>query len=159
MRETIFLALIIFLALLILVGCETKKDTENSAENVIENVVTEKKETIDIKEEIEAASKRYFDMLYGDKIAKVKISNIKVYEGKQREDTLVIVDLGENDYAFELDFEIKPTSKEYVEELCEYVGSYDEETGLVSQKQAYGVMRYNVLSNEYDVTAITEDGF
>ena len=93
-------------------------------------------------------------MLYGDKIAEVKISNIKVYEGKQREDTLVIVDLGENDYAFELDFEIKPTSKEYAEELCEYVGTYDEETGLVSQKQAYGVMRYNVISKGYDVTAI-----
>ena len=157
MKRTISFCLIMVMLLMVFTACEfSTTKTENNVEEVASEKVEEKK---DIKEEIEAASKRYFDMLYGDKIAKVKISNIKVYEGKQREDTLVIVDLGENDYAFELDFEIKPTSKEYVEELCEYVGTYDEETGLVSQKQAYGVMRYNVISKGYDVTAITEDGF
>lgn len=163
MKKVIGFSLIVVMLLIVLTACESntaKTETENVVENTVADVAEEKVEPLeDVEAEIEAATKRYFDMVYGDKISEVKASNIKVYEGEERENILEIVDLTENDYAFEIDYEIKPATENDVKDITEYAGTYDKETGTISQKQAYGVMRYNVISKGYDVTSITKDSF
>ena len=111
----------------------------------------------DIKKEIETASKKYFETLYEGKISDVSVKSIMVYKGDEEE--MKYVDLDINDYAFQADFEIKPLSENDVEELTEYMGEYDKNTGLIKIEQTYGVMRYNAISDEYEVTSITIDSF
>ena len=161
MKKVIGFSLIVVMLLIVLTACESKT-TKTNVENPVEESTNEEEKVEpleDVEAEIEAATKRYFDMVYGDKISEVKVSNIKVYEGEERENILEIVDLTENDYAFEIDYEIKPATENDVKDITEYAGTYDKETGIISQKQAYGVMRYNVISKGYDVTSITKDSF
>lgn len=105
-----------------------------------------------IEETIKSATKKYFEMVYEDKIEDIKIDSIKIYEKKEVQDH---VDLAENDYAFEIEVELKPTNKDEAEKITDALGEYNEETGWVVEKEGFGVMRYNVITNEYDVTSIT----
>jgi hypothetical protein len=66
------------------------------------------------------------------------------------------IDLTENDYVFEIDYELKPSDEKYVSDLTEYLGEYDEETGWVTNCHGVGVMRYNEIEDDFDVTSITE---
>ncbi len=124
---------------------------------VTENAYTPEivKEIDNIEGIVKDSTQKYFEMVYEDKIEDIKINNIKIYEGKEKEEILEYVDLAENDYAFEIDVELKPANKDAAEEITEALGEYNEETGLVIEKEGFGVMRYNVISNEYDVTSIT----
>ena len=170
MKKFLSLTLIILLigGLFILTGCENKEEKENESA-VEEEDFEEKTPTIidrsnsklqkeeDIKYEIEKATQRYFEMVYGDKVLDAKFLNIEIYKGD--EEMSDYVDLAENDYAFEIDYEIKPSDEKYVNELTEDFGKYDEESGWIIENHGYGVMRYNEISDEYDVTSITPDTF
>ena len=168
MKKVLSIALIIvlFICLFVLSGCKKNVEEEPVEDEVI---IEDKVPTLidrsnsklqdeeDIKKEIETASKKYFETLYEGKISDVSVKSIMVYKGDEEE--MEYVDLDINDYAFQADFEIKPLSENDVEELTEYMGEYDKNTGLIKIEQTYGVMRYNVISDEYEVTSITIDSF
>lgn len=169
MKKFLSISLVLFMVvgLVTLTGCVKKDETE---ENVVENIAVEEnvqkvvdrtnsklKTDEEVKDQIEKVLPEYFEMLYGDKVLDVRCGDITIFKGD--EEAVKVVDLAENDYAFTIDFEIKPKDEKDVEELTQYVGEYDEEKGWISAKGAYGVMRYNNIDDDFDITSITADSF
>ena len=172
MKKVLSLALIIVLlsSLLVLTGCEKKESTNNEVTPEEEDVYIEEKiPTIidrtnskmqsdeEVEEQIKRSMPRYFEMLYGDKVADIEYGSIMIYKGD--EEDMKAIDLAENDYAFQIDYKIKPADKKYANELTEYSGKYDEDSGWIIENHGYGVMRYNEISDDYDITSVTRDGF
>lgn len=75
---------------------------------------------------------------------------------KANSELLKYVDLAEKDYAFEIDYELKPADEKYVPDLTEELGEYDEESGWIKNCHGFGVMRYNEIDDKYDATSITD---
>ena len=164
---SIILVVLLVVGLFALTGCgkvETEENTaveevtiEEKVPTVIDRTNSKLKTDEEVKEQIEKALPEYFEMLYGDKVLDVKCGDISIFKGD--EDVMRMVDLSENDYAFLIDFEVKPKDEKDIEELTQYVGEYNEEKGWISAKGAYGVMRYNNIDGDFDITAITSESF
>ena len=144
----LLLAAILFTGLFILTGCE-KEETEEKTENIAYFTPEE-----GIENQIKVSSEEYFKMVYGEKLLELKIVKIDVC--KADSELLKYVDLAEKDYAFEIDYELKPADEKYVPDLTEELGEYDEESGWVKNCHGFGVMRYNEIDDKYDVTSITD---
>ena len=174
MKKVLSLVLVLLMisCIFVLTGCEKKLNEGNHVEENIaeeEVIIEEKVPTVidrsnsklksdeEVKEQIKKSMPKYFEYLYEDKVKDIKIGDIMLYKGD--EDDMKYVDLSENDYAFQIDYEIKPSEKKYVEELTELLGKYDEESGWIKENHGYGVMRYNEISDDYDITSITPDSF
>ena len=144
----LLLAAILFTGLFILTGCE-KEEAEEKTENIAYFTPEE-----GIENQIKVSSEEYFKMVYGEKLLELKIVKIDVC--KANSELLKYVDLAEKDYAFEIDYELKPADEKYVPDLTEELGEYDEESGWVKNCHGFGVMRYNEIDDKYDVTSITD---
>ena len=144
----LLLAAVLFTGLFILTGCE-KEETEEKAENITYSAPEES-----IENQIKASSEEYFKMVYGEKLLESKIVKIDVC--KANSELLKYVDLAEKDYAFEIDYELKPADEKYVPDLTEELGEYDEESGWIKNCHGFGVMRYNEIDDKYYVTSITD---
>lgn len=156
----LLLVAILFTGLFILTGCE-KEETEEKTENIAYSAPEEETENIassapeeGIEDQIKVSSEEYFKMVYGEKLLESKIVKIDVC--KADSELLKYVDLAEKDYAFEIDYELKPADEKYVPDLTEELGEYDEESGWVKNCHGFGVMRYNEIDDKYDVTSITD---
>ena len=160
---------ILILGLFVFTGCKDAEKNNFEETQSESDYIYEKDQTIidrsnsklksedDVKKEIEMAMQDFFERIYGDKVFDARYKNIEIYKGN--EEAMKYVDLAENDYAFEIDYEIKPSAEKYVDELTEYFGKYDEESGWIIENHGYGVMRYNEISDEYDITSIGPNGF
>ena len=163
---SILLILVLVIGLFLLTGCqknEEKEPLDEVTENVVTEPVTEKtidrtnsklKTNEEIEKQIETSTKDYFTMVYGEKVLDARILKVEVCPDDA--EILKNVDLAENDYAFEIDYELKPVDEKYVPDLTEELGRYDEESGWVKDCHGFGVMRYNEIDDGYDVTSITE---
>ncbi|MBR3511634.1 MAG: hypothetical protein IKN74_01575 [Clostridia bacterium] len=107
----------------------------------------------EIEKQITNSTQDYFEMVYADKINDKKINKIEVCPDDS--EMLEYVDLAENDYAFEIDYEVKPSNEKYVSELTENFGEYDKESGWIKYSNGFGVMRYNEEADSFDITSIT----
>lgn len=107
----------------------------------------------EIEKQITTSTQDYFEMVYADKIDDKKINKIEVCPDDS--EILEYVDLAENDYAFEIDYEVKPSNEKYVSELTENFGEYDKESGWIKYSNGFGVMRYNEEADSFDITSIT----
>ena len=168
MKKVICVIAIVLVVVLCVVAYKALKPAENVEVATTENVVSEEettKGTIDrsnsklkteeeIKTQIEASTQKYFEMVYGDKLDEATITKVTVCPDDP--ELLKYVDLAENDYAFEIEYELKPANKKSVSDLTEYLGTYDEESGLVVVKDGFGVMRYNEVDDTFDVTSINK---
>ncbi len=173
MRKILSTFMIVLLVgcLFVLSGCE-KKEEESLPENQTEEevIIEDKVPTVidrtnsklktdeEVKEAIKGALPEYFDVAYGpNKVADIEVGDIMIYIGD--EDDMRYVDLAENDYAFQIDYKIKPANESDAESMTDIKGKYDKDSGWIIENHGYGVMRYNVISDKFDITSITPDSF
>ena len=141
------LALMMVLAL---TACGSKQDEEPAgsapASEEEAAVVTEKKmSTEDAEYQIEVAMQYLLEEAYGDKVVDARIYVEKVYtaEEEQNDELLKSLQLGPDEYAFEVKYELLPAEGVDPIEFTAATGEVDEESGWVVEKYNVGVLRPN----------------
>ncbi len=136
-----------------LAGCgqnATDKATETSGEETTsESTATESASLKDDPEEaahqIEIAMQYQLEEAYGDKVNDARIYVEKIYtaEEEQSDELLKSYDLGPDEVAFEVKYELHPADGVDINELTAATGRYDEETGWIVDKYNVGILRPN----------------
>jgi len=96
--------------------------------------------------QIKVAMQNLLEKTYGDEVYDARIYVEKIYtaEEEQQDEALKTYDLGPNEVAFEVKYELKLVDG--VEDIMKYTaatGEYDEESGWVKEKYNLGVLRPN----------------
>ena len=92
---------------------------------------------------IKVAMQKIFEKIYGDNVVDARINVTKIYtaDEEQEFDALKEMKLGENEVAFELNYELKPAEGADIFLLTVPDGVYDEKTGWVTEIYRLGVLR------------------
>ena len=95
--------------------------------------------------EIEAAMQYLLEDVYGDKITDARIYVEKVYmtEDEQKDELVKSLELGPDEYAFSVKYEMLPAEGVDPIEMTAATGIYDEESGWILEKYNVGVLRPN----------------
>lgn len=95
------------------------------------------------KYQIEVAMQYLLEEAYGDKVNDARIYVEKIYtaEEEQAMDVLKDYNLGPDEVAFEVRYELHPAEGVDVNELMAANGEYDEESGWVTEKYSVGILR------------------
>ena len=95
------------------------------------------------KYQIELAMQDLLKETYGDKINDARIYVEKIYtaEDEQKEDALKDYNLGPDEVAFEVRYELHPAEGADVNEFLAATGEYDKESGWVVDKFNLGILR------------------
>ncbi len=94
--------------------------------------------------QIEVAMQYLLEEMYGDKIFDARIYVDKIYTAEEeQEDPLKSYNLGPDEVAFEVHYEILPVQGTDVNELTAATGVYDAESGWVKEKYNVGILRPN----------------
>ena len=90
-----------------------------------------------------AAMQKMFEESYGDKITDSKITVEKIYtaEEEQANEALKSFNLGPDEVAFEVHYDLLPAEGADVNELMVPNGELDEESGWIKDKFALGILR------------------
>ena len=117
-----------------MVGADEKNEKSNTP-------LKEDKE--EAEEQINIAMEDLLAEIYGDSVVAAKINVTKIYtaEEEQEFDALKQMNLGENEVAFELNYELKPAEGADIFKLTVPDGVYDEKTGWVTEIYRLGVLR------------------
>lgn len=171
----IVLGILAVLAITSLVACGNKEevnsvseDTNNDVTETVSEVVeieTPKEEqtgtagsNIPLKDnhdkaeyEIKVAMQNWLEKEYGDEVVDARIYVQKIYtaEDEQEIEPLKEMNLGPNEVAFEVNYELKLADE--VEDIMKYTaatGEYDEESGWIREKFNLGVLRPNDSGDE-----------
>ena len=112
-------------------------DTVNTIDTFDENLSTE--------DQIEIALHALFKETYGNKIEAAKIYVDKVYDSKQAKEKEEMADLNlkEDEYAFEVTYDLLPAEGTDPNELSIPNGEYNEENGWVMNNTRIGTLRLN----------------
>ncbi|MBR2547525.1 MAG: hypothetical protein IKF07_04965 [Eubacterium sp.] len=97
------------------------------------------------EKQIEIAMQELIEEAYGDKVDDSKIYIEKIYtaEDEQADEGLKTYDLGPDEVAFEVRYDLHPAEGTDVNELMAATGEYDEASGWVKDKFNLGVLRPN----------------
>ena len=95
------------------------------------------------KYQIEVAMQKLLEEAYGDKVTDARIYVEKIYtaEDEQADEALKEYNLGPDEVAFEVRYELHPAEGVDVNEFMAATGEYDEESGWVIEKYNLGVLR------------------
>ena len=94
--------------------------------------------------QIKVAMQFLMEEMYGDKIHDARIYMDKIYTAEEeQEEPLKSYNLGPDEVAFEVHYEILPVQRTDVNELTAATGVYDEESGWVKEKYNIGILRPN----------------
>ena len=93
--------------------------------------------------QIQVAMQSLLEESYGDKITDARIYVDKIYtvEDEQANDSLTDYELGPDEVAFELHYELHPAEGTDVNELLAATGEYEEDSGWVTEKYGLGILR------------------
>ena len=93
--------------------------------------------------QIEVAMQKLLEEAYGDKVNDARIHVEKIYsvEDEQAEEVLKEYNLGPDEVAFEVRYDLHPAEGTDVNELMAATGEYDEESGWVTDKFNLGILR------------------
>lgn len=93
--------------------------------------------------QITVAMQKLLEEAYGDKINDARIYVEKIYtaEDEQADEALKSYNLGPDEVAFEVRYELHPAEGTDVNELLAATGEYDEESGWVIEKYNLGILR------------------
>lgn len=93
--------------------------------------------------QIEVAMQNLLEEAYGDKITDARIYVEKIYtvEDEQATELLKDYNLGPDEVAFEVRYELLPAEGTDVNELMAATGEFDEESGWVIEKYNLGILR------------------
>ena len=159
--KNLFKVLTIVLCTLVLVSC-----SGNKQDNTAEDTAANQQETVDVpkdqqegtagsniplkdnleeaKYQIEVAMQYQLEQMYGDKINDARIYVEKVYNAEEeKEGALKDYNLGPNEVAFQVKYEVHPAEGVDVNELLAATGTFDEASGWVTEKYGVGILRPN----------------
>ena len=151
--KTLLKALMIIMCAMVLVSCASNKQ-ENTSDNQ-NNVPKDQQEgtagsNIPLKDnldeakyQIEVAMQHQLEAMYGDKVNDARIYVEKVYSAEDEKAISALSDLGPDEVAFEVKYELHPAEGVDINELLAATGEYDEESGWVKEKYGVGVLRPN----------------
>ncbi len=137
-------------------GGSSEKDEEKPEQEASETEVPKSEQegsagsNIPLKDNQEEAEKQIVaamqDLIkdaYGDKVDDSKITVEKIYTAEEEEENEVLktYDLGPDEVAFEVRYDLHPTEGTDVNELLAATGEYDEKSGWVKDKFNLGVLR------------------
>ena len=93
--------------------------------------------------QIEVAMQKLLEEAYGDKVNDARIYVEKIYtaEDEQADEALKSYNLGPDEVAFEVRYELHPAEGTDVNALLAATGEYDEESGWVIEKYNLGILR------------------
>lgn len=107
------------------------------------------------KYQIEVALKNLLKKAYGTSITDIKINSLKIYSimDEQENEPLKEMNLGDNEVAFEVNYELKAAENADIMSLTAATGVYDEESGWVKEKFNLGIIRPDANSeSKYVIT-------
>ena len=81
--------------------------------------------------------------MYGDKVNDARIYVEKMYSAEEEKNIPALQNLGPNEIAFEVKYELHPSEGTDVNELTAASGVYDEASGWVKDKFNVGILRPN----------------
>ena len=94
--------------------------------------------------QIQVAMQYLFEEVYGSKIVDARIYVDKIYTAQEeQEEPLKSYNLGPDEVAFEVHYEILPKEGTDINELTVATGVYDEESGWIKEKYNIGILRPN----------------
>ena len=105
--------------------------------------------------QIKVAMQYLFEKEYGDDVfdARIYVDKIYSYEDEQENNALKQMNLGPNEIAFEVKYELKPAPGTDITKLTIPDGEYDEETEWVTGMHRVGVLRPNESGEQkYKIT-------
>ena len=111
----------------------------------------------DAKQEIEKAFQAWIAETYGEKVVESKVYVEKMYTAEEEQEVEAIkeMNLGAEEIAFEVRYELKPAEGADINELTVANGVYDEESGWIKEKFNLGVLRPSIEGEAlYRVTNI-----
>lgn len=152
--------LMVVLCIFVLVGCTQKQDnTANNQqeEETTNNVPKDQQEgtagsNIPLKDnleeakyQIEVAMQYQLEQMFGDKVNDARIYVEKVYTAEEEQEIQVLKDynLGPNEVAFQVKYELHPAEGVDLNELMVANGEYDKESGWIKDKYNVGILREN----------------
>ena len=93
--------------------------------------------------QVTAAMEKLLEDAYGDKIDDARINDVKIYtaEDEQANEALKDYNLGPDEVAFEVRYDLHAAEGADVNELMAATGEYDEESGWVTDKFNLGILR------------------
>ena len=104
------------------------------------------------KYRIEKTLQEYFKVFYGNKISNSRFNITKIYtEEEAKNEPIKSLNLGEKDIAFEVTYQLQPSSETNLEELIIIDGEYDKDLGWVKNIKRVGVLKYNSKDNTYSI--------
>lgn len=103
---------------------------------------------------IEKSLQNYFTTIYADKISNSRFNVKKVYIAEDGKNNVEIssLNLGENDIAFKVEYQLQPSEGVDPNELMVVDGEYDENLGWVKNINRVGVLKYNPTDKSYSIT-------
>ena len=104
------------------------------------------------KYKIEKTLQEYFKTFYGNKISNSRFNITKIYTEEEAEnEPIKSLNLGEKDIAFEVTYQLQPSSETNYKELIIVDGEYDKDLGWVKNIKRVGVLKYNSKDNTYSI--------
>ena len=96
------------------------------------------------KYQIETTLNDYLKKAYDDKVESIRFNITKIYtEKEEKEEPIKSLQLGKNEVAFEVEYQLLPKEGIKPEELMTVDGEYDKVTGWVINISRIGTLRYN----------------
>ena len=128
-----------------LAACGSTSDgqQEESAPAEATEIAAKNMSPEETERQIQVAMQYLLEEAYGDKVndARVYVEKIYTVEDEQANDILKSYELGPDEVAFEVRYELHPAEGTDVNELMAATGEYDEESGWVIEKYNLGVLR------------------
>ena len=99
----------------------------------------------DAEYQIQVAMQYLLGETYGDKVNDARIYVEKIYTAEEEQENELIksYQLGPDEYAFEVKYELHPAEGVDVNEFLAGTGEYEEESGGVKEKYNVGILRPN----------------
>ena len=153
--------LMVVLCALLLVSCAGNKQ-ETATDDQQETVDVPKDQQVgtagsniplkdnleEAKYQIEVAMQYQLEQMYGDKVNDARIYVEKILTTEEEKEISSLQDLGPDEVAFEVRYELHPVEGVDVNELTAATGEYDEESGWIKDKFGVGVLRPNTQASE-----------
>lgn len=148
--KNLLFVLILMMGVLFITGCDKKESSEaiKDQETIDKEAAALDEKYENVKKDVEAALQAKFEEIYGDNVVDARIYVGNIYTSEY--DELKDYNLTENDYGFEVSYELKPSESANINELLIPNGEYDEETGWVTDLKRVGIIRYN--DDKYEIT-------
>lgn len=104
--------------------------------------------------QVKLAFENWIKEAFGDSVTDARVTVEKIYSAEEEQENEALKDynLGANEVAFEVKYELKPAEGADVNPLTVANGVYDEESGWVIEKSNLGVLRQS--GDEYVLTNV-----